>query len=131
MVFPLLNISTKKWNSEDINNYIILDKFIYTDKESIFNELYKNKLFIDCNGQIFKAIRKEELTDKWRNWLRFIPNIWKCEIHFKTTGENWTVNQLRNYLLERISDLKPTKHTEKWKSDLMNAKNYTELIYGK
>jgi len=130
MTFPLLNISAKKWDSEDLTDYIIFDKFIYTDKESIFNELYKNKIFIDCDGRIYKGIKKVELTEKWRNWLRFIPNIWKREVLFRTTGENWTVDELRNYLLKRVSELKTDKDTENWKTQLKKAKNYSELIYG-
>jgi len=130
MTFPLLNISAKKWDSEDLTDYIIFDKFIYTDKESIFNELYKNKIFIDCDGRIYKGIKKVELAEKWRNWLRFIPNIWKREVLFRTTGENWTVDELRNYLLKRVSELKTDKDTENWKTQLKKAKNYSELIYG-
>ena len=106
-IFPILNISEKTWNSDDLTDYILFDKFIYTDRESIFYELYKNKFFIDCNGVIYQAIEKAKLTEKWRNWFRFIPNIWKRELLFINTNENWTIDQLRNYLLERISDLKP------------------------
>ena len=131
MTFPLLNISVKNWNSEDLMEYILFDKFIYTDKDSLFNEFYKGKLFIDCNGQIYKALEKAELNQKWRNWLRFIPNMWKREIIFKPTGEAWTVSELRNYLLERVSELKADTHTEKWKSNLKNAKTHSELINGK
>ena len=130
MTFPLLNISTKKWNSEDLTDYIIFDEFIYTDKESIFVELYRDKLFIDCNGRIYKALKKAELTEKWRNWLRFIPNIWKREVLFKPTGESWTTEELRNYLLERVSELKADEHTNEWKAQLKSAKNHSELIYG-
>ena len=130
MTFPLLNISTKKWNSEDLTDYILFDEFIYTDKEAIFNELYRDKLFIDCNGRIYKALKKAELTETWRNWLRFIPNIWKREVLFRPTGDSWTVDELRNYLLERVSELKADKHTYEWKAQLKRAKNHSELIYG-
>ena len=130
MTFPLLNISAKKWDSEDLTDYIIFDKFIYTDKESIFNELYRDKLFIDCDGRIYKAFKKAELTEKWRNWLRFIPNVWKREVLFRKTGENWTTDELRSYLLKQVSELKNDKHTEKWKTQLKKAKNHSELIYG-
>ena len=46
MIFPILNISEKTWNSDDLTDYILFDKFIYTDRESIFYELYKNKFLI-------------------------------------------------------------------------------------
>lgn len=130
MTFPLLNISTKKWNSEDLTDYILYDEFIYTDREAIFNELYRNKLFIDCNGRIYKALKKAELAEKWRNWLRFIPNIWKREVIFKSTGDNWTIEELRKFLLERVSELKVDEQINEWKAQLKRAKNYSELIYG-
>ena len=130
MNFPLLNISAKKWNSEDLTDYILFNKFIYTKKESTFNELYKDKLFIDCDGRIYKAIKKAELTQKWRNWFRFIPNIWKREILFTDTGTHWSVDELRIYLLKCVSELKTDQHTEKWICDLKRAKNYIELING-
>jgi hypothetical protein len=130
MTFPILNITAKKWNEDNLIDCVVFDEYIYTNKESVFNELYKNKIFCDCNGKIYKVVKKAELKEKWRNWLRFIPNIWKREIIFQPTGENWTVDELRNYLLERISELKSDKHTEKWKAQIKTAKNYTELIYG-
>ncbi|MBJ2176526.1 hypothetical protein JBL43_19920 [Aureibaculum sp. A20] len=131
MEFPILNISTEKWDEENLTDYIAFDKFIYTDKDSIFEELYKDKLFCDCNGKIFKAIKKAEMTEKWRNWLRFIPNIWKREVIFEPTNENLTVDELRNYLLNRISELRPTEFRVKWNKEITNAKTHLELIHGK
>jgi hypothetical protein len=130
MTFPLLNISAKKWESEDLTDYIVFDKYIYTDKEEIFNKLYRDKLFIDSDGRIYKALKKAELTEKWRIFLRFIPNMWKREILFKSTGEKWTVDELRNFLLNRISKLKTDTQTEDWKAELKKATNHYELIYG-
>ncbi|RXG29662.1 hypothetical protein [Leeuwenhoekiella palythoae] len=130
MTFPLLNITPECWTYENLIDCVIFDEFIYTDKDSVFMELYKDKLFCDCNGKIFKAVKKAELTEKWRNWLKFIPNIWKREIIFQPTGENWTVEELRNYLLNRVSELKTNEQTEKWKTQLKKAKNHSELIYG-
>ncbi len=128
MEFPILNISSKKWNEDNISSYIAFDKFIYTDKDLIFNELYKNKLFCDCHGEIFRAIEKAELTEKWRNWLRFMPNIWKREVLFEPTNNKLTVDELRDYLHARISDLNQNDFTQQWKKDLTNANSHFELI---
>ena len=54
--------------------------------------------------------------------------MWKREVVFQSTGEYWTVDELRNYLLKRISELKTDAHTEKWKADLKSAKNHFELL---
>ena len=131
MTYPIINISIEKWNDEDLMDYITFDKFIYTNKDSIFNKLYRDKLFCDCNGQVFKAIKKAELTQKWRNWLRFIPNVWKREIIFEKTNKNLTVDELKNYILARISELNKTDYRKKWIADIENAKTHSELINGK
>ena len=80
MRFPILNISTERWSDEDLMDYISFDEFIYTKKDFYFDEFYKDKLFCDCNGFVYKAIAKEDMTQKWRNWLRFLPNVWKTKI---------------------------------------------------
>ena len=131
MTFPILNISSEKWKNEDLMDYIVFDEFIYTNKDSIFNELYKDKLFCDCNGRVFKAIKKAELTQKWRNWFRFIPNVWKREVIFEPIHKKLSVDELRNYLLERVSELENNELSFKWKAELKNAKTYSELINGK
>ncbi|APU11900.1 hypothetical protein A5M85_16915 [Cellulophaga lytica] len=128
MRFPLLNISERKWCSKKNKDYIIYDKFIYTNNETIYNEIYKNNLFIDCNGKIYSVLKKAELIEKWRIWLRFIPNIYKKEIIFKPTGESWTAEELRKYLIERVSELNTNEHTRSWITYLKKAKNYEELI---
>ena len=133
MKFPIINISTEKWKEEYIDSYVSFDKFIYTDKDLIFKELYKDKVFCDCNGEIFKAIKKAELAEKWRYWLKFIPNIWKKEIIFEHTNKSLTVDELRNHLITRIAELSSSElnlneFSQKWKVALIKAKTHYELI---
>jgi len=128
MTFPAIDISTKKWNYEDILEYIIYDEYIYTNKESVFLKYYKNRLFCDGKGKIYKAIRKAEMTENWRNWLRFIPNVWKTKIIFQYTNEEMDLELLRNYLLDRISDLEKDDFTREWKNDVKKAKSHSEII---
>ncbi|MXS70465.1 hypothetical protein GSF70_04470 [Flavobacteriaceae bacterium W22] len=130
MNFPIINISAEKWDAEYLLEYIIFDEFIYSDNESIFNQFYRNQHFIDCDGNIFIPVGKYELQGKWRHWLRFIPNVWKREIIFQSTGKSWSVEKLRKYLIDRVSELEKDKHSEKWLSDLRAAKNHSELING-
>lgn len=132
MNFPLINISVKKWHKDaDVLEFILFDKFIYTDKDCVFEELYKWKSFCDGDGFVYKAIKKEEQIEKWRNWLRFIPNVWRKEIIFKKTGEKLTVEELRQYLLDRVSDLSKTDFRDEWINELRIAKTHFELINGK
>lgn len=131
MKFPIINISIEKWHYEDLMEYVCYDEFIYTDKESVFEKYYKDKLFCDENGQIFKAIGKAEMTENWRNWLRFIPNVWKTKIVFKNMYKEMSVEELRTLLLERISELEEDDFTLQWKVDIENAKTHSELINDK
>ena len=131
MKFPVINISEKKWNKDSgVLDYILFDKFIYTDKDNIFFELYQGKSFCDGDGIVYRAIKKEDKTKIWRQWFKFIPNVWRKEIIFKKTGEILTVEDLRQYLLNRISDLPKTDFREEWITDIKNAKNQSELING-
>ncbi|WP_299685701.1 hypothetical protein [uncultured Dokdonia sp.] len=130
MNFPILNISHDRWYDDDIMDYISFDEFIYTRKDAIFNELYKDQLFCDCDGVIFKAIKKAEMTQKWRNWLWFIPNVWKTEILFEPTHKKLTVDELRSYLLDRLAELTMDKELKKWEMNIRRATNHFELIYG-
>ena len=68
------------------------------------------------------------MTESWRNWLRFIPNVWKTKIIFQNTNKEMDIEQLRNYLLERISDLAQDDFTREWKADVRKAKTHAELI---
>ena len=131
MTFPIIDISTKKWNYEDLMEYVCYDEYIYSNKESVFEKYYKDKLFCDVNGKIYKAIGKAEMTEKWRNWLRFIPNVWKTKIVFKNMYKEMPVEELRTFLLERISDLKQDDFTRQWKVDVQKAKTHSELINDK
>lgn len=129
MNFPLVNISAENWTSHEIVD-ILFDEFIYTDNETIFNKYYKNQKFTDCNGHIYTIIGKAELTENWRIWLRFIPNVWKRKINFQSTGKSISVEELRFYLLKRVSELEKNAHTDKWMEELKTAKSLSELING-
>ena len=131
MKFPIINISVEKWNdNEDMSEYISYDKFIYTNEDSVFDKYYKNMLFCDSNGVLFLAIRKSEIKEKWRIWLKFIPNVWKFEVIFKQTPNETNTEELREYFLARISELKKTNSREEWIQSVKNAKSHFEIIHG-
>ncbi len=130
MIFPIIDISTKKWKEEDLMEYICFDEYIYTNKDSVFQKYFNNKLFCDGEGQIYKVIGKAKMTEKWRNWLYFIPNVWKTKIVFKKTYDEMSVEELRTFLLERVSELEQNNFTSQWKTNLINAKSYSQLING-
>lgn len=128
MIFPALNISVKKWLSDDVAEYVIYDDYIYTSNESEFTKFYKNQLYCDGEGDIYKVVEKAEMKESWRNWFRFLPNVWKTKIVFENVNQRMDLEVLRNYLLERISDLEQNDFTKEWKSDIVKAKNHATLI---
>ena len=87
-------------------------------------------LFCDSNGVLFLAIRKSEIKEKWRIWLKFIPNVWKFEVIFKQTPNEMNTEELREYFLARISELKKTNSREEWIESIKNAKSHFEIIHG-
>ncbi len=141
MTFPAIDISVKKWSYEDLMEYVIYEDYIYTSKDSIFKKYYQDHLFCDSMGKIYKAIKKEEMTENWRNWLRFIPNVWKTKIIFQNTDDLMSLEELKSFIIKRISDLNDNQKNEQWKADseqyeilsswkadVQKAKNHTELI---
>ena len=57
MKFPMLNVTDTDWSSEyDLTVYFLFDEFIYTDNNKKFNTYFKNKLFCDCTGVVYKII---------------------------------------------------------------------------
>ena len=131
MTLPLLNISVEKWHDGETLEYILFNEHIYTDKKSVFDKYYRNKLFCDCDGRVFKVNGLTKPTEKWRNWLKFLPGIYKCKIVFEPTPTNMTVDDLRNYIMTGVSTLTKDDFRDKWLVDLKNAKNHSELINGK
>ncbi|WP_420571236.1 hypothetical protein [Kordia sp.] len=109
MTFPAINIALKKWNIEDLEDYAfeftLYDDYIHHKDESYFIEYFKNGLFCDAEGKLFKMVAKAEMTQKWRNWLQFIPGVWKTKVIFKDTYQKISVEELRTYLLARLSEL--------------------------
>ena len=129
MIFPLLNISVAVWKPNEYWDYVIFDEYIYTDKESIFKELYQDKKFIDATGKIYRGVSKAELTEKWRNWLRFIPNVWKKEVVFRSTGEQWTTEELRTFAMNKLSTFPKDESTRHWMQHVRKASNHAQIIF--
>lgn len=128
MNFPALNISPTKWNDDDLIEYLIFDDFIYTKDDKLFDKYYRNQLFCDCDGKIYKAVRKKEMTEKWRDWLRFIPNVWKTKVEYCYTHQDLNLEEFRNYLIERIKDLEQNEFTKEWASKILKSKNHAQML---
>ncbi|ADF53365.1 hypothetical protein ZPR_3046 [Zunongwangia profunda SM-A87] len=110
---------------------MLLDAFIYNDTESYFQEYLNEELFCDSHGKIFKITGKKQPKSIFRKLFFFLPNIYKVELIFEATNEYITLDDLRDFMIERIKTLGYGKFEVKWILELQKAKSYEELILGK
>jgi len=88
-------------------------------------------LFCDSHGKIFKITGKKQPKSIFRKLFFFLPNIYKVELIFEATNEYITLDDLRDFMIERIKTLGYGKFEVKWILELQKAKSYEELILGK
>ncbi|WBL24753.1 hypothetical protein [Zunongwangia sp. HGR-M22] len=130
--FPAINISNPNWSrEEDLTSFLLQDKFIYNNSGTYFQEYLKDNLFCDSNGKIFKIIGEKQPKSIFRKVFFFLPNIYKTELIFEPTNEYMTLEDLRDFLIERIKTLGYGKFEVKWILKLRQANSYEELILGK
>ena len=85
MKFPLLNVTDKNWNEVfDLTVFVLFDRYIYKDKEVLFHKYYKNKIYCDADGKLYKVIDSCPPTEFWRNILKFIPNVFRVTLTFES-----------------------------------------------
>ena len=110
---------------------MLMDAFIYNNTEVYFQEYLKDNLFCDSNGKIFKIIGEKQPKSIFRKVFFFLPNIYKTELIFEATNEYLTLEDLRDFMIERVKTLGYGKFEVKWILELRKAKSYKELIRGK
>ena len=130
MNFPLINISEPTWNDDklDIVALIVFDPYAYTERPSFYDRYMVGKSFCDCNGEIF-IYKKRILPESWwRKTFKFLPNVYKVKLIFESTGKTISVDELRNYLIERIAGLPESQFNKKWIDDLKAANTHEDII---
>jgi hypothetical protein len=130
MKFPLINISETIWKSEDAMEYVLYDEFFYSGDQFVFERYVYNKLFCDCNGVIFKVVGRVPPSEWWRKALSFLPNVYKEKLTFIKTDRTMGLDELKDYLIQRVNDLSDNKFKWKWIELLQKSKSYEELING-
>ena len=131
--YPIIRIDSKTWIDEE-EAIPLFDGFIYTAKEKIFKDYYFNKDFADCKGDIYKVIDKIPPTSFWRNFLRFLPGVYKVRLIFRKTNRIIKHDELKSDIIQGIKrfDSADTKDiTEKWIKEIMKSENIKEVLTGK
>lgn len=129
MEFPLLNITDHDWNPEAVEGQLIFDRFIYVRRE-MFDEFYWDKFYCDCDGDVYKAVDVEPPTSLCRRFFYFLPMVYKSKLIFEKTELHLTVDQLRDFVINRISELPGDELNQKWIEQLKRAKIHRDIIDG-
>jgi len=132
ITFPAINISNPNFSrEEDLTSFLLMDAFIYNNAEAYFQEYLNEHFFCDSNGKIFKIIGKKQPKSIFRKVFFFLPNSYKIELVFEATNEYLTLNDLRDFMIERVKTLGYGNFEVKWILELRKANSYQELILGK
>ncbi len=132
MEFPMLNISFKDWNNEDdLTIFLLFDNIIYNDNDVFFDKYFKNHLFCDCEGRIYKITKKIPPQSAWRRALKFLPNTYKIELQLRPTHETYSIAQLKGVLLERLRGIREQNNfTKEWIAIIEKMQTYEGVISG-
>jgi len=130
MHFPLLNISEISWTDNDLEAYLLVDEFIYTDNKVFWNTFIRDKAFCDCKGNLYVVSKQTPPTSWWRSFFKWLPNVYKIQLTFKNTRKRMELEELRQYLLARIHDLSDSEFRTNWIQFVRQAKSHEELIAG-
>ncbi len=129
MKFPMLNITNRDWSEvSDWSTFVLFDTFIYNSNQDFFDKHYKDNLFCDCNGDIYTIIGKQEPVETWRKFLKFIPNVYKTELQLQGLNKRIELEQFRNFVTEKVSNVDKSDFTQKWLSNIKKATSYYEII---
>lgn len=129
MEFPLLNITDHNWNPVKVDGQLVFDEFIYVGHK-IFNESHKDKSYCDCSGEVYKAVDLVLPTARWRKFFYFLPMIYKSKLIFEKTDLTLTVDQLKEFILARISEFDEDEISFKWIEQIKMANDHREIIDG-
>ncbi|MTH16055.1 hypothetical protein [Flavobacterium sp. LC2016-01] len=124
--FPVLNISINELNLENVSEIIFYDIYFYSNSYDLFEKLRLNHKIVDSKGNIFKIVK---LQKKERNWMSFFKQS-KHEMIFELLEEKIDLDDLKDFMLEKMANLEENEYKLKWIENIKKAKNFDELIRG-
>ena len=132
MRFPLMNISHQGWDKvQDLDPFHLIDPYIFTESEEHYKEFFHNQYFCDCKGEIYQVTGKMPPQNKWRHFLKWLPDVFKVKLQFKSTGKKIPVDDLKNWMLDRLDSMdRNDRWLQMWQSQINRAETHKELIHG-
>ncbi|MGQ1788535.1 MULTISPECIES: hypothetical protein [unclassified Saccharicrinis] len=121
--FPLINISNIQWTDENCQEFFVYDEYYHSNDMDFLNKYILNKKYMDSKGNIFKVSNTKRVENFW--WRLFL--IRKTQLIFTYTGDTFTVEELRKFLMDKVSGL-DKEASKEWLKQIKNAKTYKELL---
>lgn len=123
MKFPMICVSPAVWEQEhpDPADFMLFEAWIETDNDKIFDRYFRDRVYCDCEGKLFKVLAKKEVKDPWKKWFRFIPNFYRVELIIEPLNETMALSELQAFLLARIE-------YEGFQQFIRGAKSIEELL---
>ena len=129
MKFPMLNVTDTDWYSEyDLTVYFLFDEFIYTDNNKKFNTYFKNKLFCDCTGVVYKITDKTLPSQLWRRIFKFLPNIYKITLTLEKTDKRFSIEEFSSFMIDRLNTQKNDDVINSWIKSVEQATNFEDIM---
>ncbi len=125
--FPVLDISIREWNIENISEIIFYDIYFHNDSYELFEKLRLNHKVVDSNGNIFKIIN---IQREKRNWKTLFLKS-RQKMTFELLDDSINIQDLKEFVLNKINSLEVNEYKFKWIENIKKAKNFKELITGK
>ncbi len=126
--YPCFDITIEDWNNEEF--VPLWDEYTGINNEAALVEYANNRLFVDCNGEIYKIVGFEKLV----GWRRYVPFVAKYKLVTEYTGQSMTLEDLKAYILSKVdmldwnADLRDIR--EEWRVQIIGARSFVELIAG-
>jgi hypothetical protein len=128
MKFPLLCISIDRWIIDDLLEYLDFDGFFYTSDKELFDRYANGKFYCDCKGMIYIVEGKVPPESWWRNTFKFIPNVYREKIIYRSIGKKIELEELRAYVIQKVTEMEHNEFKAQWMVSLQKAKSYQEII---
>ncbi len=126
--YPILNISLSKWDNNVIQEMFRYDDIYYSQDELFFQSYLLNHDFVDCDGFIYKLIKKNQL--KRNGLIRFFTSK-HGKLIFEKTTKQMSFYELKELLINRVNQLSGREAVENWIEEIHKSSNIKELINGR
>ncbi|WP_330444251.1 hypothetical protein [Flavobacterium sp. C4GT6] len=100
--FPLLDVSVKNWNSEEILGLIEYSAIMPGVSQKVFEECHLNRVLVDGNGYVFKITGKE-LIAAWRKFVPFFVPVHRYVFDYQ--NRKMSFDEVKEYMVNGLNSL--------------------------